>query len=240
MLQLPLPSSMKISIVIPVYNEFRTFPEVLERVRRAPLPEGCSREIIVIDDGSTDGIGAILEKHAESGVIIAHRTERNFGKGSALRAGITRATGDILIIQDGDLEYDPADYRRVLEPIVLGGADVVYGSRFLGNPSGMALPNRIANRILTTAANLLYGARLTDQATAYKAFRLSLLREVRLDSRRFEFCAEVTAKLLRRGCTIREVPISYNARGIAEGKKIRARDGFAALWTLVRCRFSSL
>jgi glycosyltransferase involved in cell wall biosynthesis len=231
---------MKISIVMPVYNEFRTFPEVLERVRRAELPAGCSREIIVIDDGSTDGTGGILREHAESGVIIAHRTDRNSGKGSALRAGIARATGDILIIQDGDLEYDPADYRSILEPLVLGGADVVYGSRFLGRPVGMALRNLVANRILTAATNLLYGARLTDQATAYKAFRLSLLREVHLESRRFEFCAEVTAKLLRRGYAIREVPISYNARGIAEGKKIRARDGFEALWTLIRCRFSSL
>jgi dolichol-phosphate mannosyltransferase len=229
---------MKISIVIPVYNEFRTFPEVLERVRQAALPEGCSREIIVIDDGSTDGTSRVLREHAESGVIIAHYSPRNIGKGSAIRAGIARATGDILIIQDGDLEYDPSDYRRILEPIVRGDASVVFGSRFLGNPSGMAFRNLVANRILTMTANFLYGAALTDQATAYKAFRLPLLRGLRLDSRRFEFCAEVTAKLRRVGYSIQEVPISYNARGIAEGKKIRARDGFEALWTLIKYRFA--
>lgn len=231
---------MKVSIIIPVYNEFRTFSQVLERVRRAALPEGCSKEIIVIDDGSTDGTTQMIAGHAGAGDIIAgHHAERNFGKGMAIRTAIALASGDILLMQDGDLEYDPNDYARILDPIITGEADVVYGSRFLGKPVGMAARNRVANWILTTAANLLYGARLTDEATAYKAFRASVLREVHLTCRRFEFCPEITAKLRRLEYHIHEVPISYNARGIAEGKKIRSRDGFHALWTLVKYRFAS-
>ncbi|MCU1261919.1 MAG: glycosyl transferase family 2 [Bryobacterales bacterium] len=227
---------MKVSVIIPVYNEFRTFQEVLERVRQAPLPEGCTKEIIVIDDGSTDGTAEILGKHALAGTISAHHSARNAGKGNAIRIGIGRASGDIVIIQDGDLEYDPNDYARVLEPIVKGEADVVYGSRFLGNPIGMATKHLLANRVLTGAANMLYGARLTDEATAYKAFRMPVLRAMKLECRRFEFCPEVTAKVRRLGYLIREVPISYNARRIADGKKIRMRDGVQALWTLLKWR----
>jgi dolichol-phosphate mannosyltransferase len=224
---------MKVSIVIPVYNEFRTFSQVLERVRQAPLPAGCEKEIIVIDDGSTDGTAQALAD-------VTHRTISHSGKGSAIRTGIGLATGDIVLIQDGDLEYDPNDYARILEPIAAGRADIVYGSRFLGKPAAMALANRIANRALTAAANLLYSAHLTDEATAYKAFRTEVLRSIPLECRRFEFCPEVTAKARRMGYRIHEVPVSYNARGIADGKKIRARDGWEALWTLVRCRFAPL
>jgi dolichol-phosphate mannosyltransferase len=229
---------MKVSILIPVYNEFRTFRQVLERVRMAPLPAGWEKEIVVVDDGSTDGTTQLLDEQARAGILIGHHAERNAGKGAAIRIGIGLASGDIVLIQDGDLEYDPNDYARVLEPIARGEAEVVYGSRFLGRPVGMAFKNRMANHVLTAAANLFFGAGITDEATAYKAFRAPVLRSLNLQCRRFEFCPEVTAKLRRLGFRIHEVPISYNARGIAEGKKIRARDGLEALWTLIRHRFT--
>jgi dolichol-phosphate mannosyltransferase len=230
---------VKVSILIPVYNEFRTFAQVLERVRVARLPEGCEKEIVVIDDGSTDGTGLVIAEYRDAGMIVAHRSATNVGKGMAIRAGLPLVSGDIVLIQDGDLEYDPADYARIVEPILKGEADIVYGSRFLGRPQNMAVKNRIANGILTAVANFLYGVGLTDEATADKAVRVSILRELHLECRRFEFCPEVTAKLSRLGHRIAEVPISYNARGIADGKKIRARDGFEAVWTLVRYRFAA-
>lgn len=230
---------MKISIIIPAYNEFRTFEQVLERVQRAALPPGCEKEIVVVDDGSTDGTSQIFGERARSGAVVGCRREVNAGKGTALRAGFAIATGDIILIQDGDLEYDPKDYARLIEPILRGEADVVYGSRFRGSASGMTLRHRFANRLLTAAANLLFDADITDEATAYKAFRASVLREIRLNCERFEFCPEVTAKLRRLGHSIQEVPISYNARGIADGKKIRFADGIEAVWTLLKYRFVS-
>jgi len=226
---------MIISIIMPIYNEFRTLPQVLDRVLAAPLPEGCTKEIVIVDDGSTDGTADLLKNY--TGLTVCHQSVLNLGKGTAIRIGLKIAKGDIAVIQDGDLEYDPNDYIRILKPIVEGKADVVYGSRFLETRPGMAWKNRLANRILTAAANVLYGARITDEATAYKAFRMSCLGRISLSCRRFEFCPEVTAKLCRAGYAIQEVPISYNARGIADGKKIRARDGFEALWTLLRFRF---
>lgn len=229
---------MKISIIIPVYNEFPTFRQVLERVLRAKLPEGCFKEVIVVDDGSTDGTSQILKEHSQSGLVVAHHSAENQGKGAALRIGIRLASGEIVLVQDGDLEYNPEDYAAMVMPILEGKADVVYGTRFRSTPNGMAWKNRLANHILTAAANLLYGAHLTDEATAYKAFRTSILKQLRLGCERFEFCPEVTAKLSRLGYRIQEVPIGYNARGIADGKKIRARDGIEALWTLVKYRFA--
>jgi dolichol-phosphate mannosyltransferase len=231
---------MKISVIIPVYNEFRMFTEVLTRVQQSSLPEPCLKEIIVVNDGSTDGTAGLIDRCAREGQIIAHHLFANSGKGSAIRAGLSLASGEIVIIQDGDLEYDPQDYAVLIGPILKGEADCVYGSRFLGKPHGMAAKNRIANWTLTRAANLLYNAHITDEATAYKAFRTSTLRGLRLTCCRFEFCPEVTAKLRRLQYPIREVPIRYNARGIADGKKIRASDGFEALWTLLRYRFAPL
>lgn len=233
---------MKVSVIIPVYNEGRTLPEVLRRVREAVMPAGCEKEVIVVDDGSTDGTAATLREMACAGAVRAHYAGRNQGKGAALRAGLELVTGEIVLVQDGDLEYDPADYGRLLAPILAGRAEVVYGSRFLGAggawPLGMARRNRLGNRVLTAAANLLYRAEIGDEATAYKAFRTAALRRIRLRCRRFEFCPEVTAKLRRLGYRIVEVPISYHPRGIAEGKKVRARDGLQALWTLLRLRFA--
>jgi dolichol-phosphate mannosyltransferase len=231
---------MKISIVIPVYNEFQSLPEVLDRVKAAALPEGCDREIIVIDDGSTDGTTDLVDQYRDDSLVVVHHSVVNFGKGAAIRIGVAKATGDVILIQDGDLEYDPGDYVAVLEPIVRGLATVVYGSRFRARPEGMKWANWLANKVLTAAANVLYAARITDEATAYKAFRADVLRGIRLTCLRFEFCPEVTAKVRRLGHAIHEVPISYNARGIAEGKKIRWHDGVEALWALIKYRFTPL
>ncbi len=236
---------MKISILLPVYNEFLTLPLVLERVLNAPLPSGCTKEVIVVDDGSTDGTTEALRKYKDSPALHVHHSVVNFGKGAALRVGIAKATGDVILVQDGDLEYDPRDYVHLLEPIVSGQADVVYGSRFLKGVKGqnvkeMKLANWIANRILTLAANVLFGAGITDEATAYKAFRRSVLDSMELKCLRFEFCPEVTAKLRRLGYQIHEVPVSYNPRGVMEGKKIRWHDGLEALLTLVKYRVAPL
>jgi glycosyltransferase involved in cell wall biosynthesis len=232
---------MKISILIPVYNEFVTLPLVIQRVLEAELPEGCEREVIVVNDGSTDGSTELLRSGFDHrpGLQVRHAAVHR-GKGAAIRIGLAHASGDIVLIQDGDLEYDPGDFKQILKPIMAGTSSVVYGSRFMRNFKGMKFANWIANKILTLTANLLYGARLTDEATAYKAFRADAIRSIRLNCMRFEFCPEVTAKLLRAGYQIHEVPISYNPRGAAEGKKIRWRDGVEAFWTLVRYRWAPL
>lgn len=231
---------MKISIVIPVYNEFNSLPQVLQRVKDAPIPAGWEKEIIIVDDGSTDGTTELIDQHEDSSLMLIHHSVVNFGKGAAIRIGLAKATGEIILIQDGDLEYDPNDYLKVLEPIVSGQATVVYGSRFMDNPKGMKWANWLANKILTGTSNVLYRMRITDEATAYKAFRSDVIKSIKLRCLRFEFCPEVTAKVRRTGHVIYEVPISYNARGIAEGKKIRWQDGVQALWTLIKYRFVPL
>ena len=225
-----------VSIIVPIYNELHNVDELMRRVLAAPLPEGWAKEIIVVDDGSIDGTVQMLEKYAASGEIKLHKSILNFGKGTALRVGFRYASGEIILVQDGDLEYDPREWVRVLEPIVSGKADVVYGSRFMGSVEGMDFLHHAANKILTVAANVLFHARITDEATAYKAFRKSLLDSLDLRAKRFEFCPEVTAKICRKGVRILEVPITYNARTVGEGKKIRWLDGVHALWTLIKCR----
>ena len=225
-----------LSVAIPVYNEAATLRQIIARVRAVPLP----MEIILVDDGSTDGSREILQaeydgKYAEVRVLYH---ERNQGKGAAILTAIAHATGDFLIVQDADLEYDPAEYVLLLPPLTHGRADVVYGSRFLGSVEAMRPANLLANRILTLAANILFpGARLTDEATCYKVFRLSLLKSLRLRARRFDFCPEVTAKVLKRGIRIHEVPIHYVARTVSQGKKIHWTDGVDALCALIKYRF---
>jgi dolichol-phosphate mannosyltransferase len=223
-------SHARLSVVIPVFNERETIAEALRRVKAAPL----EKEIIVVDDASTDGSLDLLASDSE---IRLFRHLENQGKGSAIRTALAAVTGDVVIIQDADLEYDPEDYPLLVEPIRRGEARVVYGSRFLNQRPRMRWTNLLCNRLLALAANVLYGARITDEATCYKVFDSALLRELPLECRRFEFCPEVTAKLRRRGIPIHEVPIRYTARTFDAGKKIRAWDAVEAFWTLLRYRF---
>lgn len=226
---------MKLSIIIPVYNERATIRQAIARVRAVNLA-GVEKEIIVVDDGSTDGTGDILRDYAGQGVIV-HTFASNLGKGTAVRKGIETATGDIVLVQDADLEYDPQDYPALLEPIRQGQAEVVYGSRFLGQIEDMRLSNRMANRAFALLTNLLCGTEITDEATGYKVFRAEVIKGLHIRARRFEFCPEVTAKLAKRGYKIHEVPIRYKGRSRKEGKKIGWRDGLMALWTLFKYRF---
>lgn len=225
---------MKLSVIIPVYNEKANIAAVIDAVKSVDLP----KEIIVVDDGSTDGTSDILERYRDDETIRIHSSMLNFGKGTAIRVGLKYASGDIIIIQDADLEYDPQQIPDLIEPIVQGKAEVVYGSRFRGSIKGMKFANRLANRILVLTANILYRAGITDEATCYKAFRSDLVKSLELRCERFEFCPEVTAKLRKRGVRIHEIPIRYAGRNVEEGKKITWKDGFEALWTLIKYRFT--
>jgi glycosyltransferase involved in cell wall biosynthesis len=222
-----------ISVIVPVYNEADTIRTLLSSLRAAPFP----KEIIVVDDCSTDGTGRMLE--GERDIVLA-KHDRNRGKGAAIRTGIARASGEIVIIQDADLEYDPNEIPRVVAPIIEGRTDIAYGSRFMhGLPKGMPIPNKIANMLLVWAVRILYRHRLSDEATCYKAFRASVLKSMILRCERFEFCPEVTAKALRAGRGIVEIElINYRPRTQKEGKKIRWTDGLEAIFTLVRYRFT--
>ena len=224
-----------VSILIPVYNEAPYIAEVVQRVRDVPLPLFVSREIVLVDDGSTDGTTELVRSLASPDVRVVV-ARRNGGKGIAIRRGIEEAKGEVILLQDADLEYDPADHPRVLAPILDGVAEIVYGSRFRGRIVGMAWPNRLANVILCAITNVLYGAAITDEATAYKAFRAEILRGMAFRARRFEWCPEVTARSLLAGHRIVEVPIAYRARSVAQGKKIRWWDLLHAIWTLLRYR----
>ncbi|MCX7851434.1 MAG: glycosyltransferase family 2 protein [Anaerolineae bacterium] len=243
---------VRYSVLMPVYNEARTLRAIVAHVRAmadltltivplaSEVPETVrlEQEIIAVDDGSRDESPAILRELATAGELRAFFHAQNQGKGAAIRTAIQHATGEILLIQDADLEYDPRDYPRLLEPILEGRSPVVYGSRFLGGPrKAMYFRHMLGNKLLTLVTNILYDSILTDMETCYKCFRREVLDGVPLRARRFELEPEITAKILKRGYRIYEVPISYAGREYAEGKNITWRDGFPALWALIKYRF---
>ncbi len=225
-----------LSIIVPVYNEAGTIAAVLDRLVTIELP--IARELLVVNDGSTDGTRAILESRgAAPGLTVIH-ADRNRGKGSAIRLGLARAAGSIVAIQDADLELDPAQLADLVRPIADGGAAVVYGSRFLAGRPNAPWQTIAANRLLTMVTNALYGARITDMETCYKVMRTDVARSLALESNRFDIEPEITAKLLRGGFAIAERPVRFNPRSRAAGKKIGWRDGIRALAVLVKYRFS--
>jgi glycosyltransferase involved in cell wall biosynthesis len=223
-----------LSVIIPVFNERSTVAELLRRVRNVDLP--LDLEVIVVDDGSSDGTDKILTALGDSTVrVIKHQANR--GKGAAVRTGMEAVRGDLVIIQDADLEYDPEDWPKLLDPILRGKAQVVYGSRFTGERKNMLPMHWLGNRFLSLVTNVLYSSTLSDMESCYKLFDRQVLDGITIESDRFEFEPEITAKILRRGHRIYEVPISYAGREPEEGKKITWRDGFSALKALVRYRF---
>lgn len=221
-----------VSIVVPIYNEEALLERVLERVVKLPL----RMQLVLVDDCSKDRTPEILARWGERPDTILRRHERNRGKGMAIRTGLEVATGDVVLVQDADLEYDPAELPALVEPIARGEVNVVYGSRFLGSVRRMRLPNRVANWLLAVLASVLYGQRITDEATAYKVFRGDLIRSIPLECERYEFCPEITAKVLKRGERILELPVTFEARTFEEGKKIGWRDFIQAVWTLLLYR----
>jgi glycosyltransferase involved in cell wall biosynthesis len=231
------PAPRRLSVIVPVYNERAMFAEVMARIRSGPLPAGVTREVVIVDDGSTDGTRELLAAEAAAGATVIYH-QRNQGKGAAIRTGLGHATGDLMLIQDADLEYDPGDYPRLLEPILEGRTRVVYGSRFLGERRGMTRLGAAANRLLSAMTTLLYGARITDMETCYKVFRREVVEGMTLRARRFDIEPELTAKILKRGEGILEVPIRYSGRTKGEGKKIGWWDGIGAIWTLLRYRLA--
>jgi len=225
---------LKLSVIMPVFNEIQTLELIVKQV----LDTGMVDEIVMVDDGSTDGTRDLMKQWEVDPVVRVILHDENRGKGSAVRTGFENAKGNVLIIQDADLEYDPRDYADVVRPIVEGRADVVYGSRFLGKPARkMNFWHRVGNFILTMLTNLLYNLDLSDMETCYKCFRADVVKGIPLRSRRFDFEPEVTAKVAKRGFRIVEVSISYYGRDFDEGKKITGWDALPAIWTLIKYRF---
>lgn len=222
----------KLSIVIPVYNEKDTIREIVQRVRAVNI----DKEVILVDDFSTDGSREILKELASNGEKVFFH-ERNMGKGAALKTGFKHVTGDYCIVQDADLEYDPEDYHKLLAPILKGDCGVVYGSRFTGKRRNMSFHHWLGNKFLTFVTNILYNTSISDMETCYKLFKADIIKGINIKSYRFNFEPEITAKILKQGIKIYEVPITYAGREFTEGKKITWVDGFSALWTLVKFRF---
>jgi len=223
---------------MPVYNEAHTIREIIERVKATPL-DGLRKELVIVDDGSTDGTREVLQGLVQTDEQKVYFHAQNMGKGAALRTALTYATGDIIIIQDADLEYDPREYTELVAPILEGRADVVYGSRLTGGKVARAFNfwHYIGNKMLTLVTNILYNAILSDMETCYKVFRADVIKNIQIKSNRFDFEPEITAKVLKRRHKLYEMPISYYGRDFSEGKKITWRDGFSAVWALVKYRF---
>lgn len=249
---------MRLSVLIPCYNEVATIQEIVRRVRAVevrvrvfdgrfgltPGPDGSvelvlDKEVIIVDDGSVDGTRALLPALAELPGVHVYYHERNMGKGAAVRTAIEKAAGDIMLVQDADLEYDPRDYPALVQPILEGRAQVVYGSRFLGGPrKAMFFTHMLGNKLLTLFTNILFDTILSDMETCYKVFTREVAQQLRIRSHGWGFDPEITAKILKRGYRIYEVPISYTGREYAEGKKISWRDGLTVMWTLLKYRFT--
>jgi glycosyltransferase involved in cell wall biosynthesis len=223
---------MKLSIIIPVYNEKNTILQLLEKVENVKLP--VEKEVIIVDDGSTDGTLELLRR-LNRHILLCH--PKNYGKGTAIRTALKHISGDIILIQDGDLEYDPAEYPKLIEPILQQRAKIVYGCRFSKNHKPKYPIYYLGNKFLSFLTYILYGSKVIDIETCYKVFTKDILESINLDAKRFDFEPEITVKFLKKGYKIYEVPISYKCRAIEEGKKITAKDGLIAIWILLKYRF---
>ncbi len=231
---------MKISIIVPLYNEEKTILKVIDKLKKVNL--GIKKEIIIIDDGSKDNSKNIIEKYIKkqkknNNIEYKFKTKENAGKGSAIKEGIELSTGDVITIQDADLEYNPEDFKKLIKPIMQNKAKVVYGSRFLKEHKPMYKIYFLGNKFLSLLTKILYNSRITDMETCYKVFNVDIIKSIDIKANHFDFEPEITARILRQGIKIKEIPISYNPRSIEEGKKINWKDGLQAIWTLIYWKF---